>query len=485
MQFTNTMSRKKEKFKPLKEEKVKIYYCGPTPYNFAHIGNLRAYLFSDMVVRTMRFLGYKVETTMNITDIDDKTIRNSIKEWVDLITFTERYTKLFFEDIEKLGIRKADNISPISHLIDEMVLIINGLLAKWYAYLAPDNSIYYSIAKFKKYWELAHLDFKWMKTSVRIDNDEYDKEQAADFVLWKAYDKSKDWPNKWSGKFVVNWEEKIIEWRPGWHIECSACNLKFFWDQIDIHMWWIDNIFPHHQNEIAQTEAYTGKIFSKYWIHSWHLLVDNQKMAKSKWNFYTLRDIEEKMKDKLTPAEIHKWFRLMNFQARYEESFNFSFDKLAQAAATLKNFSEILKRIKNYPVKEWKFSKEVSENLQYFIQKYIEFLEDDFDTPNALTVVFEFIKYVNLWIDANSFSKKEITWIIDVLKTFNQVLELFDFKILESSEEVPTEILELLEQRTQAKIDKNFTLADEIRDKITALGYNIIDDKNGVRVERR
>lgn len=485
MQFTNTMTRKKERFKPLKEEKVKIYYCGPTPYNFAHIGNLRAYLFSDMVVRTMRFLGYKIETTMNITDIDDKTIRDSIKEWVDLMSFTERYTKLFFDDIEKLWIRKADNISPISYLIDEMVLIINGLLSKWYAYLAPDNSIYFSISKFKKYWELAHLDFWWMKTSVRIDNDEYDKEQAADFVLWKAYDSTKDWPNKWSGKFMVNWEEKIIEWRPGWHIECSACNLKFFWDQIDIHMWWIDNIFPHHQNEIAQTEAYTGKTFSKYWIHSWHLLVDNQKMAKSKWNFYTLRDLEEKMKDKLSLEEIHKGFRLMNFQARYEESFNFSFDKLTQAAATLKNFSEILKRIKNYPAKNGKFSIEVSADIQYHIQKYIEFLEDDFDTPNALTVVFEFIKYVNQGIDANVFTTKEIAWIIDVLKTFNQVLELFDFNILEKSEEVPTEITNLLEQRTQAKMNKNFALADELRDKINSLGYNIIDDKNGVRVERR
>lgn len=507
MQLTNTLTRQKETFKPLKQDKVKVYYCGPTPYNYAHIGNLRTYIFEDIVIRTLRFLGYRVETTMNITDIDDKTIRDSQKNNEDLKVFTQKYSKYFFEDIEKLGINKADNIAPISDLIPEMIEIINWLLEKWYAYLAPDGSIYFSISKFRKYWELAHLDKSGMKTSVRIDNDEYEKEEMADFVLWKAYSKEKDGPNKWEGKFKIitnnellitnnkdwknsknlqtkNYELKTIWWRPGWHIECSACNMKYFGPQIDLHMWAIDNIFPHHQNEIAQTEAYTGKTFSKYWLHTGHLLVDNQKMSKSKWNFYTLRDIEEKMKDELTPKQIYRSYRLMNLQAKYSDSFNFSFDKLRQAAITLKNFDEVLKRIKNYPAKSGKVSREFANNMQYFIQDYISKIEDDFDTSNALVVVFETIKYINWWIDSNIFSDKEILSTIDLLKTYNEILNIFDFSILEITEEIPYEINKLLIDRQEAKNQKNYQLADNIRDIIISKWYKIIDDKNWSRAEK-
>lgn len=484
MQLTNTLTRLKEELKPLKQDKIKIYYCGPTPYNYAHIGNLRAYLFSDMVVRTLRFLGYKAETTMNITDIDDKTIRDSQSQWVDLKTFTEKYTKLFFDDLEKLKIKKADNISAISLLVPEMIKIINGLLAKWYAYLATDGSIYYSISKFKNYWQLAHLDFTWMKESVRIDNDEYEKDQAADFVLWKAYNEQKDWPNKWEWKFVINWEEKIISGRPGWHIECSACNLKFFGPQIDIHMWGIDNIFPHHQNEIAQTESFTGKTFSKYWIHSGHLLVDNKKMSKSAKNFYTLLDVEEKMMWEASLDLIHRWYRFMSYGAKYSDSFNFTFDKLRQSITNIRSFDEVFKRIKNYKPKVGKTSKEVSQKIQEFIWDYISALEDDFNTVEALVPVFEFVKYINLGIDNNSLNSGEIEAIIWVFKTFNEVLDIFDFKIFEQNEEIPGEILDLLNSRNNAKKEKNYNLADELRDKITNFWYKIIDDKEGSRAEK-
>lgn len=484
MQLTNTLTRKKEEFKPLKQDKIKIYYCGPTPYNYAHIGNLRAYLFSDMVIRTLRFLGYKAETTMNITDIDDKTIRDSQKEKVDLMIFTQKYTNFFLEDLEKLRIKKADNISPISELIPEMVEIINWLLAKWFAYLADDGSIYYSISKFKNYGQLAHLDFAWMKSSVRIDNDEYEKDQAADFALWKAHTPEKDWPNKWEGKFIINWEEKVIPGRPGWHIECSACNLKFFWPQIDIHMGGIDNIFPHHQNEIAQSEAYTGKVFSKYWIHNWHVLVDNKKMSKSAKNFYTLLDVEEKMKSEASLDLIHRWYRFMSYGAKYSDSFNFTFDKLRQAITNIKSFDEVFKRIKNYKPKAGKTTKEVSQNLQNYITNYISALEDDFNTVEALVPVFEFVKYINSGIDNASFNSGEIEAIIWVFKTFNEVLDIFDFKIFDQITEIPVEILDLLDSRNKAKSQKNFKLSDEIRDKITKLWYKIIDDKDWSRVEK-
>ncbi len=421
---------------------------------------------------------------MNLTDIDDKTIRDSIKSWENLRDFTQRYIDFFYDDLSKLNIIKADNISRISDLIDVMAEIINWLLAKWYAYMAEDWSIYYSISKFKKYWELAHLDFKGMKTSVRIDNDEYEKEEAADFVLWKAYDEKKDWPNKWEAAFDVNWEQKIIWWRPGWHIECSACNLKFFWPQIDIHIWAIDLLFPHHQNEVAQSEAYTGKQFSKYWMHAWHLLVDNKKMSKSKWNFYTLRDVEEKMAWIMSNDEIYRWFRLMNLQARYDDSFNFTFDKLKQAANTLKTFDETFKRIRNYTPADWKVKKEVSENIQFYIQEYISKLEDDFNTPEALATVFEFIKYVNTFIDAEVFNEKEINAIVDVFKTFNQVLSIMDFSILEKTLDIPQDIVDLIEKRNQAKLSKDYALSDEIRKEVEAKWYKIVDDKNWSRAEK-
>ncbi|MDD2487417.1 MAG: cysteine--tRNA ligase [Candidatus Gracilibacteria bacterium] len=485
MQLTNTLTRKKENFKPMKEEKVKVYYCGPTPYDYTTIGNFRAYLVSDMVVRTLRFLGYKVETSMNITDIDDKTIKNSQIEGVDLKTFTERYFNYFLIDLENLGIRKADNISPISLLIPEMVSMINGLLEKGYAYLAEDGSIYYSIAKFKNYGDLAHLDKKGMKTGVRISLDEYEKEEVGDFALWKAYDEKNDGPNRWEGKFMINGKEETIYGRPGWHIECSACNMKFFGEQIDLHMGGIDNIFPHHQNEIAQTEAYTGKIFSKYWLHNGYLLVDNKKMSKSKKNFYTLVDVVDKMKGEANESYIYRGYRFMNYGAKYSESFNFTFDRLRQAIQNIKTFDEAFRRIKNYKKIEGKVSKETSDNLQYFVQNYITSLEDDFSTVEALVSVFDLVKYVNSGIDDNLFNSAEIDAIIGVFKTFNEVLNVFDFNIFEEQEPIPENIIKLLEQRNAEKSAKNFEMADKLRDEISLLGYKIVDDKNGSRAERQ
>ncbi|EKD29652.1 MAG: hypothetical protein ACD_78C00322G0007, partial [uncultured bacterium (gcode 4)] len=409
LHLQNTFSQTKERFKPLRQELVKVYYCGPTPYNFAHIGNLRAYLFSDSVVRTLRYLGYKVQTVMNVTDIDDKTIRDSQKAEMSLQGFTEKYTEAFLEDIKRLGIIPADTIVPISTAIDTMVEIIQKLLDKGYAYLAEDGSIYYSIKKFPKYGQLAHLDMKGMKSSVRIDNDEYEKESVADFALWKAYDREKDGSNFWEARFKVptsqterisrEWRETewgvlkaytewvsrewtgklpvsevVVSWRPGWHIECSACNLKHLGPEIDIHMGGIDNIFPHHENEIAQSEAYSGKKFARYWMHSGHLLVDNKKMSKSADNFYTLADIVAKMPNE-KPGMVYRGFRLMNLQTRYRENFNFTFDRLTAAIQTAKSFDEILKRLKHYETPSRKVFRDFRETVQQYIQAYIECLE--------------------------------------------------------------------------------------------------------------
>ncbi|MDD5376797.1 MAG: cysteine--tRNA ligase [Candidatus Gracilibacteria bacterium] len=482
LQLQNTFSQTKERFKPIRQELVKVYYCGPTPYNYAHIGNLRAYLFSDSVVRTLRYLGYKVQTVMNVTDIDDKTIRDSQKAGMDLQSFTEKYTGLFLEDIKKLGIIPADTIVPISTAIDTMVEIIQKLLDKGYAYLAEDGSIYYSIKKFPKYGQLAHLDIKGMKSSVRINNDEYEKESVADFALWKAYDVEKDGPNKWIVKFNVDGKEVEVPGRPGWHIECSACNLKHFGPEIDIHMGGIDNIFPHHENEIAQSEAYSGKKFSRYWMHSGHLMIDNKKMSKKDGTFYTLADIVTKVPSE-KPEMVYRGFRLMNLQTRYRENFNFTFDRLTTAIQTVKGFDEVLKRLKHYNPPSGKVFRDFREMMQQYVQAYIECLEDDIGTPEALAIVFDCFSFINSGIDTNAFSLEEKNAILDLLHSFDEVLGLFDFSLLESTD-IPEEIELLLMQRNAAKEQKNYPLADSLRDQIGSMGYKIVDDKTGSHVEK-
>lgn len=536
----NTATRSLERFKPLRQDEVKVYYCGPTPYNYAHIGNLRAYLFEDFVIRTLRFLGYKVKTVMNITDIDDKTIRDSQKSGKSLGEFTEYYAGEFLKDLEKLGIQKADTIAPISWLIPEMQILIQWLLDKWYAYLAEDGSIYYRVEKFKTYGNLANLDMSGMISSVRINNDEYEKDQVADFALWKAYDEASDGPNFWeielevksekwkvnntktSNAFVIATEEAIqntekessewedsraqsqvietitLKWRPGWHIECSACNYRFFGEQIDIHMGGIDNLFPHHQNEVAQTEAFTGKQFSKYWMHGGHLLVDNKKMSKSAGNFYTLRDIVEKMSE-VNPELIYRWFRLMALQNQYRENFNFTFERLGAGINTIKWLDEMIKRLSRYIEKfptqsdernahgKLKFhdiSREFRDNQQAFMQEFIEKLEDDFDTVSAMTVVFEYQSYINSGIDEELFSLEEAKSLMDLLRSWNEVIGILDFSLTEKSE-IPENITTLALDRIDAKNAKNWIEADRIRDELTNLGWKMIDEAGGKwRVEK-
>ena len=501
MQIYNTKTRKKEEFKPLHEREVKVYHCGPTVYNYAHIWNLKTYVWNDMIVRVLRFLGYNVKTLMNITDIDDKTIRDSQKSWEDLKSFTEKYTSYFLSDIKKLKIIPADIIAPISNVIPEMIRMINTLLRRGLAYLSEDWSIYYNIKKFKKYWKLAHLDMSWMKESIRINNDEYDKENASDFALWKAYSKE-DWDNFWEWEFELpegKWIVKI-KWRPGWHIECSACNMKYHGTQIDIHTGWIDNLFPHHQNEVAQTEGCTRKEFSKYWMHHGHLTVNGKKMSKSLWNFYTLIDLEEKFSPHPNPlpkgegintvsrSVLYRWIRLNLINWKYTSSIDLSFSKLESMFSTINNIDETIKLV-DREITIWKeniswISRDFREYMQDTIQEYTQYLEDDFNIPEALVVVFSFIKFVNIWVRDKTFSLSELRSIMDMFKTFEEVLWIFDFSILEDNNEIPDNILSKFEERNKAKKEKDFEKADKIRDELLSEWYRIIDDRNGSRVEK-
>ena len=501
MKVYNTLTRNIEPFKPLRFPDVKMYQCGPTPYNFAHIGNFRTYILEDAIAKTLHFLGYKVTQTMNVTDIDDKTIRDSQKENVSLRDFTRKYTEVFMEDFQKLWATLPQNFKPISEIIPEMIRMIQTLLNKGFAYLAEDGSVYYSISKFKNYGKLAHLDFSGMKQSVRIDNDEYEKEVAADFVLWKAW-KPSDGENAWEAEFEIpdlpptisqgEREQKqkvVIKWRPGWHIECSACAMNFFWPQIDIHMGGEDNIFPHHQNEIAQTEACTGKQFSKYWFHVAHLLVDGKKMSKSAGNFYTLRDIEKKYEDSALVGEenerLYRAVRLAFLNGKYREQINFSFDKIEQNINTLKNLDEVCKRLSRYESEYTGVRNEFREYMQDIMARYIEALEEDFSFPEALAIIFEFSKYVQTELSTWILSDQEQNSCIDMFVSLNQVFGILDEEIFSAEQEdIPEDIIALATERQEAKDEKNYAKADEIRDQLSALWYVVKDTKEGSIVER-
>ncbi len=481
MKIYNTLSREKEEFKPLRHPEVKVYQCGPTVYNNAHIGNLKTSVIEDVVVRSLKYLWYQVKTTMNITDVDDKTIRDSLASGENLIDFTKKYTEIFLDDLEKLSIELPENITPITQLIPEMVRMIQTLLNRWYAYLAEDGSIYYDISKYRKYGNLAHLDMSGMKISARVDNDEYEKDAAADFVLWKAW-KDADGENFWEEKFIVNKEEILLKWRPGWHIECSACAMKHCGPQVDIHMGWEDLIFPHHQNEIAQTEACTWKQFSKYWIHSGHLMVDGKKMSKSLWNFYTLRDIEKKY---LNETRLFRAMRMWFINGRYRDQIDFSFQKLEQNIKTIENIDHLCKRLAKYKAEYSWVRPAFRDKMQKFTQSYIASLEDDFSFPEAFATFFEFTKYISGELASGEMTSDEQNAAVDMYLNFNEVFAILDIDTFEvSDEEIPEDILKKAKARDDAKNSKNYKLSDSLRDEIISLWYSVKDTKQGTIVEK-
>lgn len=512
MQLYNTKTRKIEEFKPLSSREVKIYYCGPTVYNYAHVGNLRTYVFEDIAVRTLRFLGYNVKTVMNITDIDDKTIRDSQEIWEDLLTFTRKYTDIFLSDLKKLNIIPADEIVPISTLIPEMVRMIQTMLNRKNAYLGDDWSIYFDVKSFKKYGKFANIDMCCLKHWARVDSDEYDKENVSDFVLWKAY-KESDWENFWNEEFTIpnnflpfpkgvpeEWGGGIrkikLKWRPGWHIECSACNMKYFWAQIDIHMWWVDLIFPHHQNEIAQTEACTRKEFSKYWLHTGHLMVDGKKMAKSANNFYRIKDLEEKYLNNpsldkgrlggVSPRVLYRAIRLSFINAKYNSEVNFTFEKVESNISVVNSIDEAIKNINREIEKSDNHavvSRDFREAMQDYIHEYMYHLQDDFNIPESLAVFHNFLKFVNTWMREKLYSTWELSSILDMFRTFNQVLAIVDFEVT-NTDEIPTDINDKFIARNQAKTDKNFALADKLRDELLEAGYKIVDSRDWSYVEK-
>jgi len=454
----NTLSGKVEPFKPLTEGEVKLYTCGPTVYHYAHIGNLRAYIFEDLLKRFLMFMGYGVTHVMNITDVDDKTIRDAKAEGLTLEEFTKKYSAAFFEDIETLRMIKADFYPRATEHIPDMVKIIKGLLEKGYAY-RKDGSVYFNISKFPNYGRLSKMDLDQLEPGQRIEADEYEKESAQDFALWK--DKKEGEPF---------WETEIGAGRPGWHIECSAMSSKYLGQTFDIHCGGVDNIFPHHENEIAQSEAYSGKKFVNYWLHCHHLIVDGEKMSKSKGNQYTLRELLEK---NIEPAVL----RFLLIATHYRKMLNFTFEALHQAQASLQRTKDFL-----YELENRSFKKQENKDVPLFIEetkkKFIEGLSDDLNISVSLTALFEMIKKVNILINQDKIGKEDAAKLISFIYSLDEVLA-----ILPPREEktLASEIMKKIEEREKARAEKNYELADKIREELLKQGIVLEDTKDGIR----
>ncbi|MBN2040159.1 MAG: cysteine--tRNA ligase [Spirochaetes bacterium] len=440
---------------------VTIYSCGPTVYSYAHIGNLRTFIFNDLLNRYLKFRGFKVQHAMNITDVDDKTIKGAREEGVTLKEYTEKYTDIFFEDLKTLNIEPADFTPKATESIDAMIDILEKLKEKGIAY-DKDGSLYFSISKFPDYGKLSNLDRREIMSGLRYDTDEYEKEDVRDFALWKAA--KEDEPS---------WDTPFGKGRPGWHIECSAMVRKIFGKTIDIHTGAVDLIFPHHENEIAQSEAAYGEQFVRYWIHPEHLIVDGAKMSKSLGNSYTLMDLREKG---FSPRSI----RYLLLATHYKKQLNFTFDGVKQADNTLERVDNFLLRLND--IADGKENNTGIESIiNTFLDKFTETADNDLNISGSLGVFFDFVHEINSLINEDKISKNDAEKVMKAIEKIDSVFGFIFFKDNKENEIDSERIEKLIEERNEARKAKNFQKSDEIRDLLLAEGIILEDSKDGTR----
>jgi cysteinyl-tRNA synthetase len=462
LRFYNTLTQTVEPFST-RDNVVRMYSCGPTVYNYAHIGNFRSFVFPDILRRWLRARGYTLQHVMNITDIDDKIIRNANAAGKSIGEFTSVYTDAFLDDIKALRLERPEHITPATEDIPAMVAAIEQLTANGHTYVS-EGSVYYRIGTFPTYGKLSHNDFSGIRAGARVDVDEYDKDDARDFVLWKAAKEGEPF-----------WDQPIGKGRPGWHIECSAMAMKYLGDQIDIHTGGIDLMFPHHENEIAQAEGITGKQFVRFWLHSEHLSVEGQKMSKSLGNIYTLGDI---VKKGFTPQSL----RYLLASVPYRKKLNFTFDGLKAAMTSIE-------RLRNYDLrlKTAKFSEGLDEALESRAQAansaFEEAMDDDLNTAEALAAVFEYVRDTNSAMDAGEFRAGNVRSAVDFLAKFDSIFVVLD-PTRKVGELLDLQISALIAMRKQAKKDRDFARADEIRNQLAQNGIILEDTKEGVRWKR-
>jgi cysteinyl-tRNA synthetase len=444
LKLYNTYGRKKQAFKSIKKGQVGMYSCGLTVYNYGHIGNYRAFITSDLLSRYLKYSGYKVNKVVNITDVDDKTIRNSIKEGKKLSEFTDKYTKAFFDDEISLNILPADTYPKATEHIAEMVKMIEILLKKKIAYKS-DDGIYFNVKKFKNYGKLSGVDLKMLKAggSERMNSDEYDKDNVSDFALWKFYDNE-------DGN--VFWETSLGKGRPGWHIECSAMSTKYLGKSFDIHTGGIDLVFPHHENEIAQSEGSCEKKFANYWVHNEWMIVNGKKMSKSLGNYYTVRDLVDMDFDALA-------LRYFYLTGHYRSQINFTVDNLRAAQNSLDRLKRIIESLSDD-----------GETNDKYLKEFGKVMDDDLDTVSALQVLWSLVR------DEKAKGK---------VKTIAKIDEVFGLDLLKKEKvDVPRDVMELIKDREKARSDKDWKLADKLRGEIEKKGFRVDDTGEGSKINK-
>jgi cysteinyl-tRNA synthetase len=459
----NTLTRQKEPFTPIQQGIVGLYTCGPTVYDYAHIGNFRAFLFEDLLKRWLQYSGYSVTHVMNLTDVDDKTIKGSQQQQKPLREYTDFYAAAFFEDAEKLNIQPANIYPRATDHIPEMVKLIQTLLQKGIAYKGEDGSIYFAIKKYPTYGKLSHLQIAELQSGARVSQDEYAKEQAQDFALWKNYSCE-------DGN--VFWETELGKGRPGWHIECSAMSMKYLGETFDIHCGGVDNMFPHHENEVAQSEAATGKPFVHVWMHNEHLLVEGKKMAKRLGNFYTLRDLLAKGYDPLA-------IRYLLLSTHYRQQFNFTFEGLTAAKSAIERLSNLQRRLQDAN------GKPSEEKLELLMDKattcFNTAMNDDLNVSVALAALFDFVRDVNNLMDSGNLSKSEAVKVHALIAGFDTVLGVIPKP---TEETLPPEAAELIKKREEARKAKDWKASDSLRQQLKEMGITIEDTAQGTRWKR-
>lgn len=469
MKIFNTLSRQKEEFVPLEPGKVKMYVCGPTVYNFIHIGNARPMIVFDTVRRYFEYKGYEVNFVSNFTDVDDKIIKKAIEEGVDADTISKRYIAECKKDMEMLNVKPATTHPLATEEICGMLDMIQTLIDKGNAYVAEDGTVYFSTASFKEYGKLSHKNLDDLQSGFRelkVTGEE-GKRDPSDFVLWK--------PKKEGEPY---WESDWCQGRPGWHIECSVMSKKYLGEQIDIHAGGEDLIFPHHENEIAQSEAANGKTFARYWMHNGFLNIDNKKMSKSLGNFFTVREISEKY-----DLQVLRFFML---SAHYRSPLNFSADLMEASKNGLERILNAVERLKELEAKAGAGSAPAEAEsagkaqVKELVEKYEAAMDYDFNTADAVSAIFELVKLANSTANEES-SKEYVSYLKETIEKLCDVMGIITEK---KAEILDSEIEAMIEARQQARKEKNFALADEIRGKLSDMGILLEDTREGVKWKR-
>jgi cysteinyl-tRNA synthetase len=465
LSFFNTLTRTQEEFHPMEEGKVRMYICGPTVWNFAHIGNFRTFIFGDILRRYLKFKGYQVTHVFNLTDIDDRIINEAAKKGVSIDEFTAPYIKAFWEDFDALGMERPEVTPRATHHIKEMIDIIAKLLENGKAY-ESDGSIYYRITAFPEYGKLSRIKFEGNITggSERVDTDKYDKEDARDFALWKPVAEGEE----------PGWDAPFGRGRPGWHIECSAMSMKYLGETFDLHAGGMDLQFPHHENEIAQSEGATGKQFSRYWIHSEFLKIDDVTMSKSKGNFFTFRDLREQG---YSPLAIR--YLLLSVPTR--KQLNFTFEGLQGAESTVERLRNFRSLVSDAKIVEGS-NQEVAAMVAKALTDFEAAMDDDFNTAAALASIHDMVREINIVLAGEGLLSKDRDAVLDAIAKFDSVLGIFGTA---DSGSLDAEIEALVQEREAARRDRNFARSDEIRDALAEKGIILEDTKDGVRWKRR